>query len=113
MPMNLRNRITRLLLGLALAFGLLGAAAVPVTVEAATLHPALAELAARSPTQTVSVIVQKADWSNQAAERVAGLGGTVTKDLHIINAFVAEMTAGATVELAKSDGVKWVSLDAP
>jgi serine protease AprX len=70
-------------------------------------------MAAESPEQSVSVIVQKAGISNQAEALVAQLGGTVTQDLRLINAFVAEMTAGAARQLAASPSVRWVSLDAP
>src|SRR5204863_8617621 len=41
------------------------------------------------------------------------LGGVVTMDLHIINAFAAELPAGAILELARAAGVRWISLDAP
>jgi serine protease AprX len=44
---------------------------------------------------------------------VAQLGGVVTKDLYVINAFAAELPARAVPELAWADGVRWVSLDAP
>ena len=44
---------------------------------------------------------------------VAALGGKITKDLRIIHAFAAEMPAQAAVDLARSSGVRWVSLDAP
>jgi len=77
------------------------------------LHPLLAQLATESPEQTVAVIVQKAEASDRAEKLAAQLGGTVTKDLHIINAFVAEMTASAARELAATASVNWVSLDVP
>ena len=41
------------------------------------------------------------------------MGSAVTKDLSIINAFVAEMPAKDAVRLASTRGVRWVSLDAP
>ena len=44
---------------------------------------------------------------------MAGLGGVVTKDLWIINAFAAELPAGAVPALANAAGVRWVSFDAP
>ena len=37
----------------------------------------------------------------------------MTRDLHIINAFAAEMPASAVVGLASNASVRWVSLDAP
>jgi serine protease AprX len=44
--------------------------------------------------------------------QVVGLGGVVTQDLKIINAFSAQLTAGSAVTLARSPEVRWVSLDA-
>jgi serine protease AprX len=61
----------------------------------------------------VGIIVQKIGNDNAVEERVAQLGGTVTKDLHIINAFAAELPAGAIPDLATFPDVRWVSLDAP
>jgi len=75
-------------------------------------QPVLVDLAYKDPAQDVRVIVQKAARTTNAEEQVAALGGTVTSDLHIINAFAAEMTAGAVVELARSPAVRWISLDA-
>ena len=43
---------------------------------------------------------------------MAELGGKVTKDLSIINAFSAEMTASSALDLARSEAVRWISLDA-
>jgi serine protease AprX len=40
------------------------------------------------------------------------MGGTVTKDLHIINALAATMRADTAVALARTDGIRWVNLDA-
>ena len=36
-------------------------------------------------------------------------GGHITQDLHIINAFAAELNAEAAVKLAQSSAVRWVS----
>jgi serine protease AprX len=57
------------------------------------------------------VIVQKVAGTTGTEEQVAALGGKVTIDLHIINAFAAEMTTAAAVKLAQSESVRWVSLD--
>ncbi|MFN8440124.1 MAG: S8 family peptidase [Caldilineaceae bacterium] len=73
----------------------------------------LQQMAVKSPKQTVAVIVQKSEPSKQADDLVTLLGGKITRDLHIINGFVAEMSASAAVELANSDSVRWVSLDSP
>ena len=100
-----------LLMIAALILALLPAASPPATALRA--QPILLQMAAESPEQTVSVIVQKTAASIGAEDMVAALGGVVTKDLHIINAFAAEMSARAALELARSASVRWVSLDAP
>jgi serine protease AprX len=110
---NWGGRSLNLLLTLALVLGLLGPVSIPTVAQAANLHPLLAQLAVESPEQTVAVIVQKAETSKRAEELVVQLGGAVTKDLRLINAFAAELSADAARQLAASPGVRWVSLDAP
>jgi len=78
----------------------------------ARAQPALAQMAASDPDQIVSVIIQKAVGASGVEKQVSGLGGKVTQDLQIINAFSAEMTAGAALEIARFSDVHWVSLDA-
>lgn len=116
--MNIRTvtkpaKYLQLFLALILAIGLVGPASAPTMAQATNLHPLLAQMAAESPEQMVAVIVQKADASNAAQKLAVRLGGTITQDLYIINAFVAEMTAKAALKLARSSSVRWVSLDAP
>jgi len=106
-------RTTQVLATLILILGMVGPAAVPDSAGVAKAHPLLLEMAAEQPDQRVAVIVQKADQTGQAETLVGQLGGAVTKDLHIINAFAADMTAEAAVELARRPDVRWVSLDAP
>jgi serine protease AprX len=65
------------------------------------------------PDSTVSVIVQKLAQSGGVEAKVAALGGKVTRNLSIINSFSAMMPARNVPELAKTEGVRWVSLDAP
>ena len=76
-------------------------------------QPVLLELAATRPEEVVSVIVHKGMTGSSVEELVARLGGIVTRDLPIINAIAAELPAQAALELAKAEGVRWVSLDAP
>jgi len=102
-----------LLVVVVLVLSLLMPLAVPLTQQAARIQPLLVQLAAQEPDQTVSVIVQKAVKDDRVEKAVAALGGMVTKDLHIINAFAAELKAGDVPQLAASTGVRWVSLDAP
>ena len=86
---------------------------VPVTEAAPRVQPQLLAMAAQHPDKRVSVIVQKQVKDSSVEELVSRLGGTVTKDLRIINAFAAEMQAKDVPQLAKADGVRWVSMDAP
>ena len=81
-------------------------------IFAVKAQPVLVELAAQDPTRMVQVIVQKVTTTSEVEEQVASLGGQVTQDLHIINAFAAEMSASDAVQLSKTNGVYWVSLDA-
>jgi serine protease AprX len=76
-------------------------------------QPLLVQLADRHPNAVVGVIVQKDGATRRVEQRVAALGGEITKELGIIQAFVAQMSARSAVELAASPGVRWVSLDAP
>lgn len=102
-----------MLLGLLLVTGLFGPAAPPSSHAVLNAQPVLIQLADSNPDQSVSVIVQKLAAANGVEDQVRGLGGIVTRDLSMINAFSAEMTARASIEIARSAGVRWVSLDAP
>jgi len=75
-------------------------------------QPELIQIASGNPGQLVSVIVQKVDKATIVEEQVTRSGGQVTQDLKIINAFAAEMTSQAALEIARSSHVRWVSLDA-
>lgn len=75
-------------------------------------QPALIALAQQQPEQEISVIIQK-QGEARVEQLVEQLGGVVTLDLHIINAFAARMPARTALTLAGSNGVHWVSLDAP
>ena len=85
----------------------------PVVGSVAHAQPLLLQLAASNPNQIVSVIVQKSASGPSLEQDIADSGGQVTRDLHIINALAAEMTAEAAVSLARMASVRWVSLDAP
>jgi serine protease AprX len=79
-----------------------------------SISPSLSDLADRHPRRQVEVIVQLDAGTKPAAGRdaVRSLGGRVTGDLHIINGLAAEMRAGAARDLAGSEGVRAVSLNA-
>ncbi len=106
------RRSIQVLVALILFIGLLAPASLPARAQA-RVQPALLELAAEHPEQVVRVIVQKLASDDSVEALVAALGGKVTKDLHIIAAFAAELPAKGIVRLAQAPGVRWVSLDAP
>jgi serine protease AprX len=86
----------------------------PATPAAAMrAEPALLAAAAAPAGTRLQVIVQKATHDAQPENLVTRLGGRVTKDLQIINAFAADLPAVAVPELAQDSGVRWISLDAP
>ena len=87
--------------------GSAGVAAAPLP----SLSPALADAAARTPGKRVEVIVQMTAGTKRAAAAplVRSLGGTVTRDLHIINAVVATLPAAGARELAARAEVRAVS----
>jgi serine protease AprX len=103
------GRILGIVLLLALLASLMPAASAPV----ARAQPVLLVMAARNSGAQVGVIVQKTARGARVEDLVVRLGGTITKDLRIINAFAARLPAKAVPELAKAAGVRWMSLDAP
>ena len=107
------GRAARAFVAAAVAFSVLGAGATSSVPRQAHAQPLLLEMSARQPDSTVSVIVQKLARNSGVEARVAALGGKVTRDLSIINAFSAQVPARNVAELAKTQGVRWVSLDAP
>ena len=80
--------------------------------SAVKAQPELIQLAQNKPHQTVSLIIQKIGNTNSPEAQVEKLGGSVTRNLSIINSFSAEMTAEAAAELSRMETVRWVSLDA-
>ncbi len=75
-------------------------------------QPILLSLAAEQPDLDINVIVQKTVHDTSVEDEARALGGLVTKDLSIINAFAADIPARAVVHLASARGVRWISLDA-
>ena len=84
---------------------------IPQQAPVAKAQPQLVQMAADQPSTLVQVIVQKAAGTTGTEERVSALGGKITQDLRIINAFAAEMSARDAVQLSKAGDVRWVSLD--
>lgn len=108
------NRIKKIILSLVVLLtmiGLVGGMLISTTARVASVQPQLTQLAVEMPDRIISVIAQKADTTQRAEKLVWRLGGEVTKDLHIINAFAADIPAGVVPELAASGTVRWLSLD--
>jgi serine protease AprX len=97
---------------LALILSLALPLAAPPRQQVARIQPLLLDMAGQQPEHLVSVIVQKTAQDAGVEALVSQLGGRITADLHIINAFAAELKAKDMASLARADGVRWVSLDA-
>lgn len=109
---NLSHKFVHFFFGLLLMAGLLGPASPAFPSAEFKVQPILAQMAAADPQQVVSVIVQRTAGAKDVEGQVFELGGKVTQDLSIINAFAAQMQLDAMMQLARSSGVRWVSLDA-
>lgn len=107
-----KSHILQIFIIFILMLGLFGTPPTAQGFEAAKTQSVLVELATQDPSQMVRVIVQKAAGAAGTEELASALGGQVTQDLHIINAFAAEMSAKDAVQLSKASDVRWVSLDA-
>jgi len=83
----------------------------PAVVTAQNVQPELVQAAQVDPSQTVRVIVQRSGAASGLEVRLAGLDGKMLQDLSMINAFAAELPAGAVLKLAKDPGVRFISLD--
>ncbi|HEY0068805.1 MAG TPA: S8 family peptidase [Chloroflexia bacterium] len=107
------RRPARVFMAAAAALSVLSSGVAVTVHREAHAQPLLLEMSASRPDSTVGVIVQKLAQSSGVETTVAALGGKVTMDLSIINGFSAQMPARNIPELAKAEGVRWVSLDAP
>jgi serine protease AprX len=66
----------------------------------------------RAAHRPVPVIVQKLDPADRGPEaRIRRLGGTVTRDLPIVNGFAATVPASATARLGELGGIRAVTFD--
>ncbi len=102
-----------LLAGLFMLLVVATSTAVGDMAVAHNVQPALLAAAAAQPEATVRVIVHKGEEVENMETAVAALNGIVLKDLHIINALVVELPARSVVDLAQTQGVRWVNLDGP
>jgi serine protease AprX len=87
-------------------------AATPKVDASPRVQPELLNLAVQKPDSKLSIIVQKLVRDGSVEQAVARLGGRITKDLSIINAFAACVPARAVHTLATTAGVRWISMDA-
>lgn len=109
-----KNYFKFLLTGIFIALLLLLAVPGPMIENAAAkVQPVLMNLAVEEPDSVVEVIVQKTTSSDNANLLAQNLGAVVTKDLHILNAFAAQIPADAVIELAQSPEINWISFDGP
>ena len=111
--MSKLSKVLQGLFALMLVLGVCTPVSAPSQPTEANIHPQIHQIASENPNQLIAVIIQKADRSKQAEQVVEQLGGTITKDLNIINAFAAELPAKQVTKLIKLASVSWVSLDAP
>ena len=98
---------------LILLLALIGISGISGAGQIGSIQPNLAQIAASSPEQQISVIIQTTGGSDQVEDVIESLGGAVTRDLSIISAIAARVPAESVPELASVQGVRWVSLDAP
>ena len=59
------------------------------------------------------MIVQRKSSEDLPAQALEHMGGKKNKDLPLINGFAMELPGKAVEALARSPGVRWISLDAP
>ena len=106
------SKLVNGLLAMMLLVPILLSACSPVNLPPVTnVQTELLEVIAQQPQSMVGVIVQKTEAGNSVEDQVVRLGGTVTQDLSIIQAFAADMPAQQVPALARVNGVRWVSLD--
>jgi serine protease AprX len=111
--MKILKRVILVLIALTMVAGSLGPEAVYEVKGLNKVHPLLNKIAAENPDQLVSVFVHKADFSGRAESLLAEYGGDLTKDLQIINAFVAVIPAQSALNMAGDPSIHWISLNAP
>lgn len=75
-------------------------------------HPLILAAAEETPGALIGVIIQKTGLGTEAEDLVTQYGGVITRDLSIIHAFAAQMTATDAVQLAQSSYIRWISPDA-
>lgn len=117
---NLPFRLSRRVVGmplLLLAMVLLLTAYVPNVMPQSVItqkvEPQLLAFAIQHPADRVAVIIRKTAQARHIERAVAEVGGEVTNDLPIINAFAARLPGCAILQLATNPAVCWIALDGP
>ncbi len=104
--------VRKILIVLAIsAFALIGSGANAWSAPDVRVDGAASAYAAAHPGGLVPVVV-RGDASSDIGALVNDAGGSVRADLGIIDAVAADVPAGRVDELARADGVRWISLDA-
>src|SRR5512146_1516348 len=106
------RKILQIVIIAILVVGLFGSVPPSQAVASSKVQPELAALAVQDPAQMVHVIVQSVAGADGAEESIAALSGQITRELQIIHAFSATMSAGNAVQLARAGSVRMISLDA-
>ena len=83
---------------------------IPTTAQRPKIEQALWSMIQDDASATYSVVVQQMDAQPFVQLHATRLGGTVTKDLPIINSFATELSGNAIVTLAGHSGVKFIQL---
>jgi len=110
--MKITQKIIQACMILILTLGLFAPAGLMVNNRPVRMSAPLAKMIAEDPGKTIRVIVQEADDTDMAEHFVEKMGGSVIKDLPLINAFAAELPAQTVPQLAGMTSVSWISLDA-
>jgi serine protease AprX len=110
--MRIKEKPIHVLIIFTFFLSILGQAALPARAHPGRLQGELVHLALQTPDQMIPVIVQKEFQDVRVENLATTLGGSVTKELTIINAFAADLSGRAIFQLAQAEGVRWVSLDA-
>jgi serine protease AprX len=106
-------KMVRALVTLALALPIFAATAATPARPQASVHPLLLEAATHDPARLVDIIVLKSARTGDPDKLVQSLGGTVTQQLGMINAFAAQIPAGAISRLAQAGSIRSISPNAP
>ena len=106
------SAIRKILIVLAIStVALIGSGANAWSAPATRADDAVSAYAAAHPGDLVPLIV-RGDPSSDIGALVNAAGGRVKTDLGIIDAVAADVPASRVDELARADGVRWLSLDA-